>query len=150
MVKCFLKVKVWDVVIIGGIIIGIIGCFLPWGRLNPSQFQPGQDVRAGTVILSGIYTFMGLTTAAMFQLVFMVKRKVYMIFVVLISGLVALFVSGSWILQPFEYGGSGTYTVLFGAYAALLGAIAVSGMAFLYIAATAEKQRSLSKSKQKI
>jgi hypothetical protein len=146
MVKCFLKLKVWDVLIIGGLIIGIVGCFLPWrGRDSMPLWV---YFEAGTMIFPGTYTLMCLISAAMFQLFFMIKRKVYMIFVELISGLVALFVSGNWILQSFEYGGSGTHTVLYGAYVALLGAMIVLGMAFLYIAATAKKQLSLSKSKQ--
>jgi len=141
-----LKVKDWDVLIIGGIIIGIIGCFLPWGR--PSTFPYNGGLGTGVSFLSGIVTFFGFLSMAAFQLVFMFKRKVYMVKVVLGSGLVALLFSGNWILPlfPFEYGGSGTYTVLYGAYVTLLVAVAVSGMAFLYIAATAKQQLSLSRS----
>ena len=152
MVKCFLKLKVWDVLIIVGIIIGIIGCFLPWGGFNSPSWFPELEPKTGTDFLSGIYTLYGFTSVAVFQLVFMLNRKVYSVFAVLILGLVTLSISGNWILHPdhYGYGRLIPYTVLHGAYVTLLGALIVSGMALRYIAATARKQLSLSKSKQKI
>jgi hypothetical protein len=152
MVKCCLKVKAWDVLTIAGIVIGTLGCFLPWGGYTSPFWFPELEPKTGTYFLSGIYALYGFISVAVFQLIFMLNRKVYGVFAVLILGLVALYVSGNWILHPdhFGYGILTPYTVLHGAYVTLLGALIVSGMAFLYIAATAKRQLSLSKSDQRI
>jgi hypothetical protein len=90
--------------------------------------------------------------AAMFQMVFMAKKKLYMVFPVLATTLVALFILETWIGEPvaYEYGSGGTYTVLYGAYVTLLDIVVVSATAFLYLAFTAEKQLNLGKSEQRI
>ena len=140
--------KIWHAIILGGIVIGIIGCFLPWGKLNPSLYYPWQDVRVGTLILSGIYTFASLMFAAIFQMVFIAKKKLYMVFPVLATALVALFILETWIGEPVacEYSSGGSYTVLYGAYVTLVGIVVVSATAFLYLAIAAEKQLNLGKS----
>ena len=147
-----LKVKAWDVLIIGGLIIGTIGCFMPWFEDIYRWCGMCPPFRIGFSFIPGSFTFYVLLSVAVFQLVFMLKRKVYMIFAVLASGLMALLISGNWILNPVEklgYFGTVTYTPLYGAYVTLLGALIISTMAFVYIAATAEKQLSLSKSTQR-
>jgi len=155
-------VKVWDVLAIAGVIIGIIGCFLPWGINFPTTRHPEQYVVAGTSLASGIFALIGLISAVMFLLIFTSKRKAYMVFAVLTSGLVTLIISGNFIQYPSYHignrfipipirppGGILPPTALYGAYVTLIGALTVSGLAFLYIAATAEKQRRLSRSNQR-
>lgn len=135
--------------LLSGIVVGIIGCFLPWGKLNPLSYQlpffwyyPTGEIRAGTWLFSGIYTLASLIFAGIFQLVFMSKKKLQMVFPVLAMTLIALSISGTWIAEPtaVEYHGVGTYTVLYGAYITSLSTIAVSATAFLYLVAVAEKQ----------
>jgi hypothetical protein len=142
-----LNLKIWDIVLVGSIISGIIGCFLPWGRQNPSYFNPFQDVRIGICIFSGIYTTASLIVAAIFQLVSMTTKKLYMVILVLVTTLVALFVLGAWIDKPVvqEYGLDGSYTVLYGAYVTWLSIAVASAAAFLHLAVTAEKQHSIGK-----
>jgi hypothetical protein len=144
-----LNLKIWNVILLGGIGIGIIGCFLPWGRVNPSFYYPWQDVRAGTWIFSGIYTLASLIFAATFKLFFMAKKKLYVNLVVLVTTLIAFFVLETWIRDPvvYEFGRDGTYTVLYGAYVTLLSVVAVSVTALLYLAVAAEKQLSLVKAR---
>jgi hypothetical protein len=146
--KAVLNIRIVNVLMLTGIILGIVGCFLPWGRHNPSMYYPWQDVRVGTWIFSGIYTFVILMFAAAFQLVFMIKKKLYMVFPVLVAVLIALFISVTWVQEPvaLEYGSDGSYTVLYGVYVTLLGVTSVAIMAILHLTITAEKQLRLDKS----
>ena len=99
----------------------------------------------GAGLLPGFLTFLGLLSVAVSLRVFMVKRKVYMIFVALASGLMVLLISGSWILNPvgLTFFGTVAYTPLYGAYVTVLSVLIVSEMVFLQIVTTAEKQLSL-------
>jgi len=141
--------------IILGIIGGIIGCFSPWGGHSGGSFGiPLPDPKVGTEFLSGIYCLCGFISMAVFQLVFMLKRKVHSVFAVFILGLVTSIISGNWILNATNfwfgswYYGSIPYTAWGGVYMTLLGALTVSVMTFLYIAATARQQLRMSKLRQ--
>lgn len=137
-----MKPKTWNAILFSGVVVGMIGCFLPWGKHNPTVFNPWQDVRVGTLIFSGIYTFASLVFATAFQLVFIIKKSPYALLAMLATTLVALFVSGAWINEPAanEYGLDGTYTVLYGAYVTLLSTVVVSATAFLHLVIIVEKQ----------
>lgn len=151
-----MEVKAWDLPIIFGIILGIIGCFSPWGGHSGGSFGlPLPDPKVGTEFLSGIYCLYGFISVAVFQLVFMLKRKVYSIFAVLILGLMTSIISGNWLLNADRlwfntwYSGSLPYTAWGGVYMTLIGAMIVSAMAFLYIAAAARKRHGSSRPRQK-
>jgi len=142
-----LKLNIWDVALFFAVVAAIIGCFLPWGKLNPSPYDPSQDVRVGTWLFPGIYTSASLVFATIFQLVLMIKKKPYVILAVLATTLVASFVTGTWILHPTarEYGLGGTYTVLYGAYITLVSSLVASAMAFPYFVTLTKGYSSPSK-----
>jgi len=134
--------------------IGIIGCFLPWGQLNPPSsplpiffYYPTGEVRTGTSLDSGVYTLIGLVFAALFQMIFTARKKLHTILPVLATMLTALSILGNWMCLP-AYG-VGTYRILYGAYVTLLSIAVVSATAFLYLTLNAEKRLSLGKSGQK-
>lgn len=91
--------EIWDAWIIFGIAIGVLGCFSPWGEYCESFWPFVLIPRAGTDFLSGVLCLYGFISVAVFQLVFMLERKMYSIFAVLILGLVTLIISGNWVLN---------------------------------------------------
>ena len=129
-----MKLNIWEVALFFVVVVAIIGCFLPWGKLNPSPYNSSQDVRVGTWLFPGIYTLASLVFATIFQSVLMIKKKPYVILAALAMTLVASFITGTWILYPTarEYGSGGTYTVLYGAYLTLASSLLGSATAFLY------------------
>lgn len=135
-----MNLKIWNVVLFSGIVVGLIGCFLPWGIHN----QWPEDMRVGTWLFPGIFLAASLIVAAFFQLFFLVSGKSYVILAVLLTALVGFFVLVNWLGVPVanEYGMGGFYTVLYGAYASLLGIVdvVISAAAFLYFTVMKEKQ----------
>jgi len=99
-------------------------------------------------LASGVYTFAGLIFAALFQLIFTSRKKLYMILLVLVTMLIGLSILGNWMYWP-AYDDVGTYNVLYGAYVTLLSIAVVSATAFLYLTLKAEKHLSPGKPGQK-
>jgi hypothetical protein len=134
------NLKIWNVVLFTGIVVGLVGCFLPWGIHN----QWPEDMRVGTWIFPGIFLFLSLIVAAVFQLLFLVSGKWYMILAVLLIALGGFGFLVNWLGEPVanEYGMGGFYAVLCGAYVSLLGIVdvVISAATFLYFTVMKEKQ----------
>lgn len=136
-----MNLKMWNVILFSGIAVGLIGCFLPWGKLG--YVGP---VRVGTTwLFPGFLIVVSLILAAVFQLFFLVSGKSYLILVVLLTGLVGFFISIMWIGNPVAnepWGYRSFYTVLYGAYTSLVGIVDViiSAAGFLYLKVIREKQ----------
>jgi hypothetical protein len=138
-----MNLKIWNVILFSGIAVGLIGCFLPWGK---HVFW--QDIRVGTWIIPGIFVLASLIVAAVFQLFFLISGKWSMILVILLSAIVGFFILGMWVVNPVaneygsEYGIPNFYTVLYGAIVTLLGIVdvVISTVGFLYLRVIREKQ----------
>jgi len=140
-----MRPKTWNAILFSGLVVGMVGCLLPWGKHNPTLFNGWQDVKVGIEIFPravGIYTFASLVFATAFQSVFITKKSPYALLAMLATTLIALFASGVWINEPVanEYSPDGTCTVLYGAYVTLLSTVVVSATAFLYLVAIVERQ----------
>ena len=151
-----MNIRITNALMLSGIIVGIVGCFLPWGRNNLSPFYhpwiflyPQLGVEPEIEAAAGFSTLISLIFGAIFQLVSIIKKKLYMIFPVLAAVLIALYASATWTQGAVAAELNGTYTVLYGVYVTLLSITGVAAMAILHLAVTAEKQLSLGKSEQK-
>ena len=139
-----MNLKIWNIILFSGIVVGLIGCSLPWGIHN----QWGEEMRVGTWLFPGIFILWTFIVAGVFQLLFLVRRTPYMILVTLLTTLLGFVILVTWIGRPVanEYGLGGFYTVLYGAYVSLLGIVdvVISAAAFLYFTVFKEKQELLS------
>jgi len=129
-----------------GLILSISGLFLPWGKEEwGSGLGARGDYFLGIELLPGTFALVGCAVTAVFLLLYMRKNKRYLFVLVLLGGLMTIFSSLAWIVNPNdlawhwewhqEYGiiliiSLGiSYKVLYGAYISLIGSVLTSSSA---------------------
>lgn len=140
--------KILGLVSIIGAVVGAIGCCLPWFCETSSSsyvfLYPGPRVLVGINFELGKFAFLGCIVAFFSQLVLVLRKKDYMVFVTLTGGFVAFSCSDAWIPNPIIYvAGFTNFEILYGIYVTLIGTGMILVGTILSLYSLAENAASL-------
>jgi len=128
-----------------GIIVGAVGCFLPWTdcRILPSDVF--MYARLGFGVNLGFLALIALIFAGFSQFISMTQGKQYTLFFTFIGGLVGLWATEEWIGQPGAFEPYSwvpvVFTALYGAYVTFAGTLLASAGITLSLTLKAERSR---------
>ena len=141
-----------NILVLTGLAVSIVGCFLPWAefRWSSNQLVVYPETEIGMGLSLGVISFFGCTFAAFFQLVHQAGKRARFALAILLGSLIAMTCSGTWIseLGAFEHS-YGVYTTLYGADVTLLGSIIASATVTLFFTVKAEKTALLAQNTAK-
>jgi len=127
-----------------GLIFSISGLFLPWAKREwIPGIMVGSDCLLGVELALGQFALIGCVVTTISLLRYRIRNQRYSLIFVLLGGLITMFCSLAWIINPGVLTPSGwpvSYRVLYGTYISLIGGIVISSSAIFNLLGRLDKE----------